>query len=307
MKKVAVILLLIISSAAYAQQDPLFTHYMYNKLAFNPGYAGSRDLFSMEMIGRFQWVGIQGAPRTISFTAHSPLQNPHIGLGLNAYRDELGPTVDYGATASFAYRVLFPTSKLCFGVAAGFKYMDIDWGMLNPKDPNDPSLTNQVKNKVVPDVDFGIYYYSDRFYVGLSSRHLLQNQIVVSSASDGSTSFTKLMRHFYGMAGVVIPISDNVVFTPSVLCKYVVNTPFQTDVNASFMFHDVLVLGISYRTDNAIGLLAEVNITRNFSIGYSYDIWFNALKAYNSGSHEIRLGYDFDIFNKSRMLTPRYF
>jgi type IX secretion system PorP/SprF family membrane protein len=309
MKKIIIIILLLTGSAAFAQQDPLFTQYMYNKLDLNPAYAGSQDLFAADMLTRIQWVGIQGAPRTISLTAHTPLNNPHIGLGFDAVLDELGPTVNYNVKGSFAYRVIFPTSKLCFGVAAGIAYEDIDWSQLNPKDMGDYELNNQVRNNVVPDVDFGIYYYGSQFYVGLSSKHLLQNQMVIESTTptNSNNTYTQLLRQFYGLAGGALPLGDNVVFMPSILCKYVQNAPFQTDFNASFMIHDVLTLGATYRTDAAVGLLAEVNITKNLIFGYSYDIWFNSLQSYNKGSHEIHLGCCFDIFNKDRMLTPRYF
>jgi type IX secretion system PorP/SprF family membrane protein len=308
MKKIIILYLLFMASLSYAQQDPLFTQYIYNKLEFNPGYAGSGGRFSMDLLSRFQWTGIQGAPRTISFTAHTPLLNQHIGLGFYTYRDELGPSVDYGAMAAFSYRIIFPTTKLCFGIQAGFKYMDIDWGLLNPKDPGDLLLSNQVTNRAVPDLDFGIYYYGRYFYVGLSAKHLLQNQIIVSStAPDDKTSFTKLLCNFYGMAGGAVPFSDNLVFMPSVLVKYVQNAPLQADFNTCFLIYNTLTLGVSYRTANALGLLIEVNIAKGLSIGYSYDIWFNTLKNYNTGSHEIRIGYDFDFFNKNRMLTPRYF
>jgi len=308
MKKLIFIILFAISSAAFGQQDMLFTHYMYNKLALNPGYAGSRDALSMDMITRIQWVGIEGAPRTISFTAHTPLPNPHIGIGLSAYMDQVGPTVDYNVMGTFSYRVIFKTTKLCFGVSAGIKYFDIDWSKINPKDNGDIELNNQMKNKVAPDIDFGIYYYGSQFYVGLSSRHLLQNQVVVSTTPvDGNTNFTKLLRHFYAMGGGAIPLSENLVFMPSTLIKYVPDAPVQADFNASFMLYNVLTLGASYRTAEAVAILCEVNITKNFSIGYSYDMWFNPLQSYNSGSHEIRLSYDFDLFNKNRMLTPRYF
>ena len=308
MKKIIFIQFFFIASVSYAQQDPLFTQYIYNKLAFNPGYAGSGEQFSMDLLSRFQWTGIQGAPRTISFTAHTPLRNQHIGLGFYTYRDELGPSVDYGAMASFSYRIIFSATKLCFGIQAGFKYMDITWGLLNPKDPDDMLLNNQVTNRAVPDVDFGIYYYGSRFYFGLSAKHLLQNQIIVSStAPDDNTNFTKLLRNFYGMAGGAVPFSDYLVFMPSILIKYVKNAPLQADINTCFLIHNILTLGASYRTGNALGLLIEVNISKGLSIGYSYDIWFNTLKAYNAGSHEIRIGYEFDLFNKNRMLTPRYF
>ena len=308
MKRIIILHLFFITAVSYAQQDPLFTQYIYNKLEFNPGYAGSGGQFSMDLLSRFQWTGIKGAPRTISFTAHTPLRNQHIGLGFYTYRDELGPSVDYGAMAAFSYRIIFSTTKLCFGIQAGFKYMDINWGLLDPKDPGDLLLNNQVTNRAVPDVDFGIYYYGSRFYVGLSAKHLLQNQIIVSSAApDNETNFTKLLRNYYGMAGGAVPITDNLVFMPSILIKYLENAPLQADINACFLFNNILTLGATYRTGNALGLLIEVNIAKGLSIGYSYDIWFNMFKAYNAGSHEIRIGYEFDLFNKNRMLTPRYF
>ena len=309
MKKIMIIALLFVASATFAQQDVLFTQYMYNKMALNPAYAGSQELLAMDMLTRIQWVGIPGAPRTISFTAHTPLRDPHLGIGFEAVRDELGPSVDYGIMGTFAYRVIFSSTKLCFGVSGGIKYSNIDWGALNPKDGSDYLLNSQVKNKVVPDADFGIYYYGSQFYAGLSSKHLFQNQTIVTSTtpSGDANSYTKLLRHFYGMAGGVLPLGDNVVFLPSIMCKYVQNAPFQTDLTASFMIYNVLTLGASYRTDAAVGLIVEVNITKNLTFGYSYDIWFNALQSYNKGSHEIRLGCGFDIFDKNRMLTPRYF
>jgi type IX secretion system PorP/SprF family membrane protein len=307
-KKFVLICLVVISSALQAQQDALFTQYMYNKLEFNPAYAGSGEGLALNMIYRLQWVGIKGAPRTLSFTAHTPLRNPHIGLGFSAYSDVLGPSVDYNVMGTFAYRIIFSASKLCFGVSGGIKYFDIDWNQLNPKDAGDLELTSQVKNKVVPDADFGIYYYASRYYLGVSSKHLLENQVDVSTSTvDGTLNFTRLLRHFYFMAGGVLPLTKDIVFTPSLLLKYVQNAPLQLDINGSFVFNGLLTLGASYRTDNAIGLLVEINLPKGFAIGYSYDIWFNALEATNQGSHEIRLGYDFDLFGKNRMLSPRYF
>jgi len=292
----------------HCQQDPLFTQYAYNKLAFNPGYAGSNERLSVDLITRIQWVGVKGAPRTISFNAHTPLKNNHIGIGLNAYRDELGPSVDYGAMASFAYRLLFRSTTLCFGIQAGFRYMDINWGLLNPKDQGDVALDGSVTNKAVPDIDFGIYYYGKRFYAGLSAKHLLQNQILISStAPEDEMSFTKLQRNLYAMTGGVIPVTKSIDFIPSVLVKYLKDTPLQADFNINFLFNNVLSLGAAYRTEEALALMIQVHLGKGYSMGYSYDLWFNALKSQNSGSHEIRLGYEFDLFRRDRMLTPRYF
>jgi len=305
MKKLMTVLLIVMATGAFAQQDPLFSQYMFNKLAVNPAYAGSRDVMTMDALYRYQWVNIDGAPQTLNASIHTPLRNPHIGLGLNVYNDAIGPTVNQGALATFAYRILFPEFKLCFGLQAGVKYSDILWTRVNPYDLEDQQLKSQMKNRAVPDANFGVYYYSKKYYIGLSSKQLLQNQMSIVSVN-GKDEFTKLLRHFYGMAGAAFTLSDELVFRPSVLVKFVQNAPPQMDLNASFLFGKTFWLGASYRTERALSFMTEFNISENLRIGYSYDIWLNEIQAYNKGSHEIRLGFDFDIFH-TRMLTPRYF
>jgi len=305
MKKLLIALMIVMATSVFAQQDALFSQYMFNKLAVNPGYAGSRELLTADILYRYQWVNIDGAPKTISASIHSPLTNPHLALGFNMYNDRLGPLSYTGAMGTFAYRIIFPKSKLSFGLQIGVKNNGIVWDNLKIYDESDPFVTNQIKKKVVPDANFGVYYYSDKFFAGISSHQLLQNQTMAVEDSAGNTQFTKLLTHFYGMTGVAIPLGDNVVFRPSLLAKFVKNAPPQLDLNASFLFANTLWLGVSYRTEKAISLITEINISQSFRIGYSYDIWLNELKAYNKGSHEIRLSYDFNV--KRRMLTPRYF
>lgn len=285
----------------------MFSQYMFNKLAVNPGYAGSRELLSADMIYRYQWVNIEGAPKTVSFALHSPLNNPHLALGFNLSNDKIGPLSNTSAMATFAYRIIFPKSKLSFGLQAGVKSSDVLWSKFNVKDAGESFLemSNQVENKVIPDANFGVYYYSDKFYAGVSARQLLQNQTLLSSDNLGNTQFSKLATHFYAMTGAAFPLNDNVVFRPSLLAKFVNNAPPQLDLNASFLFANTLWVGASYRTEKAIALITEVNIAQNLRIGYSYDIWMNELQSYNKGSHEIRISFDFNV--GKRILTPRYF
>ena len=307
MKRSVIIFLAFFPALLFAQQDALFTQYMYTKLEFNPAYAGSHDALSLDLLGRFQWVGIQGAPKTLCLTAHTPLPNQHLGLGMYVYMDQLGPTIDYNVMGTFAYRILFPKSKLSFGVSAGIKYYDIDWSALNPKDAGDPALSDQVRNKVVPDADFGIYYYSKNYYAGASVKHLLQNQMVVSSSPpDGQNNYTRLLRTYYFIGGGMISLPGNVQIMPSLLVKYVKNSPVQADFSARIRFLDIITLGASYRTDDALCLMMELLVYKGLSLGYSYDIWFNVLQGTSRCSHEIRIGYDIGLF-KTRMLSPRYF
>ena len=305
MKKLFTVLMILTATSLFAQQDPIYSQYMFNKLAVNPGYAGSRELLTADILYRYQWVNIDGAPKTISASLHSPLNNPHLALGAYVYNDRIGPLNYTGALATFAYRVIFPKSKLSFGLQAGFKNNGIVISDLKSYDDQDPMMYSNIEKKVTPDANFGVYYYSERFYAGLSTLHLFQNQSMMVRDSAGNKQFTKLVSHFYGMTGAAFPLGDKVVFRPSLLAKFVQNAPPQVDVNASFLFVNTLWLGVSYRTEKAISFITEVNIAQNLRIGYSYDIWLNELKSYNKGSHEIRLSYDFNIGN--RILSPRYF
>ncbi|MEI6885416.1 MAG: type IX secretion system membrane protein PorP/SprF [Bacteroidota bacterium] len=307
MRNAILILLVSFPLMLFAQQDALFTQYMYTKLEFNPAYAGSHEALSLDLLGRFQWVGMQGAPKTLCLTAHTSLPNQHLGVGMYVYMDQLGPSIDYNVMGTFAYRILFPKSKLSFGISAGIKYYDVDWSALNPKDAGDPALSDQTKNKVVPDADFGIYYYSKNYYAGASVKHLLQNQMLTSSSPPESGNYyTRLLRTWYFIGGGTIPVSRDFQLMPSLLLKYVQNAPLQADVSLRMRFVDILTIGASYRTDDALCLLMELAVYKGLSLGYSYDIWFNALKGNNQGSHEIRIGYDIDLF-KTRMLSPRFF
>jgi type IX secretion system PorP/SprF family membrane protein len=298
-------LFILLTISTFAQQDPLFSQYMFNKLAVNPAYAGSRDVLTVDALYRYQWVNIEGAPQTFSASVHSPLRNEHLGLGLNVYQDAIGPSVNQGALATFAYRILFPNAKLSFGLQAGVKYSDVLWSRITTEVSEDPLLRAPIRNKAVPDASFGIYYSSKKYYVGVSSKQLLQNQVGVVNVN-GKEQYTKLLRHFYGMAGAAFSVSDKLVFRPSVLVKFVQNAPPQMDLNASILVSKTFWLGVSYRTEKALSFMTEFNISDNLRIGYSYDVWFNELQAYNKGSHEVRLSFDLDIFQR-RMLSPRYF
>jgi type IX secretion system PorP/SprF family membrane protein len=304
MKKILVSLILLISISSYAQQDPLFSQYMFNKLAVNPAYAGSTEMLTVDILSRYQWVGIKGAPRTISLGIHSPLRNNHMGIGLYMYADVIGPTTTFGLSGAYAYRIKIGKGKLCFGLQVGFKYFTFDWNKMNVQDP-DFVFGQQSIKKFTPDANFGIYYYSNKWFAGLSSTGLFQNESGMATVN-GQNTYTKLMRHFYGMAGVSIPISEKVIFRPSVMAKYVAHAPMQCDINASFLFSNLFWVGASYRTEKAVIFLTEFRISKNLRIGYSYDLYLNKLMTVNKGSHEVRLGLDFDVFS-SRMLTPRYF
>jgi type IX secretion system PorP/SprF family membrane protein len=304
MKKLILILVLFTSLKGIAQQDVLYSQFMFNKLTVNPGYAGSREVFSADLVYRSQWLGIDGAPKTFSISMHAPLRDNHIALGGYIYNDQIGPMVEQGALLTYAYRISLPKGKLSFGLQGGVKYSNINWDLIKVEDP-DFTFQSDQKNKIIPDANLGIYYYTNNWFAGISSKQLLQNEYGLVTV-DGKQTYSKLLRHFYGMAGVAVPVSDRVIFRPSVLFKYVINAPWQMDLNASMLFNDLLILGMTYRTNGDLVFLTEITFSGKYRFGYSYDVNVKDRIHYNSGSHEIRLGIDLDLL-KNRMFTPRYF
>ncbi len=305
MKKILSAIFLLVSGSLFAQQDAMYSQYMFNQLAINPGYAGSHENIAVDMLYRYQWANIDGAPRTISASIHSPFTYSHTAFGLELTNDKIGPVSYTTGMATFAYRINFNKSKLSFGLQGGFKNSDFISSLLNPHDP-DPFKNNPLEKKTVLDANFGVYYYrADKFYVGFSSHQLMKGNTLEVVDSVGNYDYSRLFKHFYLMGGWALEITDNVVFRPSILAKYVKNAPVQFDFNASFLFSETLWLGVAYRTRSAITLITEVNITQNMRIGYSYDMWLNELKIQRNGSHEFRLS--FEINNNKRMKTPRYF
>jgi len=293
------------SGFARAQQDAMYTHYMYNTLAINPAYAGSRDALTMTALGRFQWVGFEGAPMTQTFTVHAPIATQNIGLGLSVVNDKIGPVNSTSFYADFAYRMkLTATSRLCFGLKGGMNNFSAGLNSLAIGDQNDVSFSQNARTSMKANFGFGMYYQSTHFYAGASIPKILENDFTAgSTVTVGSEE-----RHYYVILGGMINMGPRVKFKPTMLTKIATSAPIQADFTATFIFNDILNLGAMYRTGDAFGILAGVNITEQLLLGYSFD-WStkNMTGRYNSGSHEILLRYDL-IFNKEKKIkSPRYF
>lgn len=290
----------------YAQQDPMFTHYMYNTLAVNPGYAGSRDALTITGLHRTQWVDFSGAPVTQTLTMHMPVANDALGWGLSFITDKIGPTKTTSLYADFAFRIkLTSKAKLAVGLKGGLNIMHSNLTTLKLDDQADASFQNDSKSKLLPNFGAGIYYQRERFYAGLSAPKLLENDF-----SDAAISTNKLTekRHYFFIAGAMLKLSNNTELKPTAFVKAVNGAPVEADVTTSFIFNKKLLLGVMYRTGDAIGCLLGFNFTEQLHAGYSYDWSFgNQTFKYNQGSHEIMLSYDLIYKHKGRVRSPRYF
>lgn len=284
-----------------AQQDPMYSQYMFNTLAFNPAYAGSAEVFTAMVLSRHQWVGFTGAPSTQTLSVHSPLPGNKLALGGNLIHDVAGPAKQNSAFVDVAYRLRTGAgSQLAFGLSGGINFFQADLASLNTVevDPHNGSISG----KVLPNFGFGLYWSSSRSYVGLSAPKLLENTI----GSDGSVTTSRELRHYFLIAGYVMDVSQDLKFKPSVMLRAVEGAPLSLDVNASFLLRERVWFGAMYRYGNGFGVMGQYQINEQLRLGYAFDMTTTAIGAYNAGTHEIMIGYDMK-FTKGKTVSPRYF
>lgn len=309
MKKISLILLFALSFiSGYSQQDAQFTQYMYNTITINPAYAGTREVLSMFGLHRNQWVGLDGAPVTNTFSLNTPINNSNIGLGLSVINDRIGPSDENSISVDVSYSI--PTSeefKLSFGIKATANLLNVDFNKLNIYDPGDILAQYNIDNKFSPNIGAGLYFHSEKTYIGLSVPNFLETKHFDKGQSTfTSSSIASEKMHFYLIGGHVFDLSYNVKFKPAFLTKLVQGAPLQVDVSANFMFVEKLVVGLAYRWSAAMSAMVGFQVTDGMYIGYGYDLETTKLANYNSGSHEIFLRYE--IFkNKEKIITPRFF
>jgi len=306
--KLLLLLLFLSGFELYAQQDSQFTQYMYNTINVNPAYAGSRGVMSIFGLYRNQWVGLDGAPVTSTASLNTPIGNSNVGLGLSFISDKIGPSDETSISTDISYSI--PTSdrfKLSFGLKATANLLNIDFTKLNIYNPADPRFQNNVDNKFSPNFGAGIYFHSNKSYLGLSVPNFLETKHFDESSNSNSASFVAKERmHYYFIGGHVFDLSPSIQFKPAFLTKMVQGAPLQVDVSANFLFNEKFTLGAAYRWSAAMSAMVGFQVNQNWFIGYAYDMETTKLADYNSGSHEIFLRYE--LFNNfDRVVSPRFF
>lgn len=293
------------SLGVFAQQDAMFTHYMDNTLAINPAYAGSRDALTVTGLHRSQWIGFEGAPITQTLTLHSPVFTKNTGLGFSVLNDKIGPLNQTSFNIDFSYRIKFEHSYLAFGLKSGINLMKIGLESLDLKDATDPAFALDYQSDLMPNFGGGIYYYTDKFYVGISVPGILQNNLFSNSVDQDMLS---AVRHYFFIAGTYFNLSEDIKLKPTTFVKVTPAAPIEVDLTGTFIFYDKFLAGLMYRTGDAAGALLGFYLTPQLSLGYSFD-WslVNKTGAYNGGSHEIMIRYDFFFLEQKKIRSPRYF
>lgn len=296
-----ILLFALFGNTLVAQQDPLYTQYVFNPLEVNPGYAGSREALSAVLTHRSQWIAIDGAPVTQNFALHAPSKNGKMGFGLQIVNDAIGPKNTLAASLVYAYRLRIGKGKLAFGLRGGMYNYRFNWDALEYQNQNDNVILAGASSKTTPNFDFGIYYNTKTFYTGLQIAHLNRPDL---SFSDSSNTF--LRTHTTFTIARAFELNDNIVFRPSILTRATSGTDATLDLNLSLLFNNIIWTGISFRSNYGIAAIIEMNITEKLRAGLSYDYALNGLRGQTGGSLEFFIGYDFSIYNQ-KMVSPRYF
>ena len=302
MKKLYIIVVFLIATQMYGQQDPQYTQYMYNMNVINPAYAGSRENLSFGLLYRTQWTGIDGAPQTGTFFGHLPVSEK-VGLGLSVISDQIGPVKETNAYADFSYTLkLGGDHRLAFGIKAGATFHDIGISAQNIDlvDPTDPLFRDI--NSTTPNVGAGVFYYTNNYYLSLSAPNILNS---VHLDADGFKLGSE-KTHYFLTGGYVFQLSANTKLKPSFLVKSSFDAPTSFDVNLNALFFEKFEIGGSYRLDDSFSGLVNFAVTPTVRIGYAYDSVTSDIKRFAPASHEFMLLFDLN-FPKNVSRSPRYF
>ncbi|MFH7001820.1 PorP/SprF family type IX secretion system membrane protein [Flavobacterium bizetiae] len=302
-KKIFTIITMLSVFGVAAQQDPQYTQYMYNTLSVNSAYAGSLGHLAITGIYRTQWVGLEGAPNTQSFTLDTPIAK-NLGLGLSVVSEEIGPSEEQYVDANFSYTIQSGlTHKLSFGIKGGGRVINIDWTKGSHREP-DVQFRENITNKFLPVVGAGLYWHGERDYIGIAVPNFMTRERY--NYDDIADDLVNERMHVYLIGGIVFDLSAHTKFKPAVLVKYVAGAPLIADFSANFMFNNAFTLGASYRTGDSVSALASLQITPQFNVGYAYDYTTTELQTYNSGTHEIMLRFEL-VSRKKGLKSPRFF
>ncbi|MBZ4042506.1 PorP/SprF family type IX secretion system membrane protein [Flavobacterium hibisci] len=291
-----------------AQQDPEYTHYMYNMSVVNPAYAtGTAAMMNLGGLYRTQWVGAVGAPKTFTFFGHTALSEK-IEVGASLISDDIGDGAkkENNFYADFAYVLqLNGKNKLSLGLKAGFTSLQTNFNGFRFTDPATDLAFSENINLTKPNIGAGAYYFTDKYYIGLSVPNLLSSKHIEEKS--GINAFGSEEIHTFLTAGYVFQISDAFKLKPAFMSRFVFGAPVSVDITANVLYNEKFELGAAYRVNDAVSALMNIHVTPSLRIGYAYDYTTSNLGQFNSGTHEIMLLFDLDLLGKGYDKSPRFF
>lgn len=283
-------------SKAFAQQDPQYTQYMYNMGLINPAYATETPaILNLGTLYRTQWVGMEGAPKTLSFFGHTPT-GKNIELGFSIVSDNIGEgrQKEDNFSANVAYVLkMNEKHRLSFGVKAGFTTLQTDFSnfKLGNSTISDDAFSENM-NRTFATIGAGLFYFTDQYYLGFSISNFLSEKHL--QRKDDVYGVKTQAAQFYLTGGYVYQINGEFKLKPSFMAKTTGNTPITLDISANVLFKERFEIGVSHRFGDSVSALVNVEVVPNLRVGYAYDYTTSRVSRFNSGSHELMLLFDLD-------------
>tara|TARA_B110001469_G_scaffold119427_1_gene127004 strand:- start:646 stop:1551 length:906 start_codon:yes stop_codon:yes gene_type:complete len=297
-----IIFFIFISLNFHAQQEGLFTQYMFNPAIFNPAYVVTKESPSFYLQQRNQWGNLEGSPKTFFLSYQHPSLFENLGIGLNLVNDNIGPVTDFNVSVDFSSLVRISENwNTSLGIKLAYNTLNVNFNLLNIYNPSDPYFATNIKDLSSFNFGFGIFVYSEKTYIGFSSPSVVKqnhfdNKTIIYKASDE--------QYYYLTAGHVINISEHIKLKPSTILRYVENLPIQMDVSVNSFFYDKLIVGLSYRLESSISATLGFYLSKSLLVGYSHDSETNRLRSFAGNSSEFFLRWE---INAKEIVNPRFF
>ena len=310
MKKLIILFITLCTTVTWSQQDAQYTQYMYNMSVINPAYTtGDIGIVNLGALHRTQWVGVDGSPKSSNIFAHTPI-NDKIEVGFTIVNDNIGNVVkSNNLAADFAYKLdLEENGYLSFGLKAGVNFFNVNFNGFSLESGDvftDPNFATNI-NQTFFNIGAGVFYNTENYYVGLSVPNIIKGKYL--DRSNGKYQGTE-NSHVFLTGGYVYKINDLFKLKPAFMTKFVKGAPVSVDLTANVLYNDRLELGIGYRVNDAFSGMVNFRVKPELRIGYAYDHTTSNLGPFSSGSHEIFILYDLDIFNLNLGYekSPRFF
>jgi len=291
-KIIKLVFCMLLPYSVYGQLTPVSDQYILNPLTINPAYAGGRGALNIAAFYRRQWVGITGAPETMTLAVDAPILDGKLGLGLTIVNDKIGVTKQTYFSSNYSYKIKMSEGNISFGLGAGLITTNTAWSDLVVLDPGDEFYLIDSRVFVVPDFSFGIYFSQRNYFAGFSIPKLLSYKFDFDK--NKYTLRVNPSQYYYLFnTGYVYEITTKTKFFPSLLISYSPGEKILFDINAHFSLIDKLWIGASYRSNNSIAGLFQFAVNNQFKVAYSYYFNFGDLEKYSNGSHELMLRYEF--------------
>lgn len=304
-------LLLALSCTVSAQQEPQYTQFIFNKLAFNPGYAGSHVSPMITAIYRSQWIGIDGAPNTQVLSYNQPFLGERLGFGATLTRSSIGITRSITADIAYCYRIKMRRGYLGIGLQFSPRNITQNWNddrLYSPTPAGtDIGIPVDATSKWVINFGAGMYYKNDKWFAGFAIPRAVNNNI---DFVENGSELSREAWHLNGMGGVNLKVADELVVTPQLLLKYVPHAPFDAEVNVGAMLKSKFYGGLGYRVGGdsgageSVDILIGVRAVSNLFFCLSYDIGLTRLRKFNNGSIEATVSWDFNPPGEGETVNP---